>query len=292
MKYDIVLKDLLYDIPTSFIYVISGIRIRKLLNVELVEVRRRVPDLLLLLEDDSILHIELQTYNDKRIAMRMLEYMVLIKSRYEDREVRQVVVYVGNDKMRMRDSIKWGRLSYSFELIDIRDIDCEEVVRSEYISDIIIGGLCRIRDEDRYVERLLRAIRRLSEKERKDAIKKALTLLRLRPILYSKVEERVKEESMPLTIVEIERDPYYKKGIEIGLKQGIERGIELGLRQGIEKGIEQGIERGRREGIEQGIERGKIETAVRMYEEGIKDIGFISRITGIGVDRLREILRI
>ena len=211
MKYDIVLKDLLYDIPTSFIYVISGIRIKKLLNVELPEVRKRVPDLLLLLEDDSILHIELQTYNDKRIAMRMLEYMVLIKSRYEDREVRQVVVYVGNDKMRMKDSIKWEDLEYRFKLIDIRDIDCEDMVRSEYISDIIIGGLCRIKDEDRYVERLLRAIRSLSEDERKDAIKKALTLLRLRPILYSKVEERVKEESMPLTIVEIERDPYYKK---------------------------------------------------------------------------------
>ena len=260
MKYDIVLKDLLYDIPTSFIYVISGIRIKKLLNVELPEVRKRVPDLLLLLEDDSILHIELQTYNDKRIAMRMLEYMLLIKDKYEDREVRQVVVYVGNDKMRMRDSIKWEDLEYRFKLIDIRDIDCEEVVRSEYISDIIIGGLCRVRDEDRYVERLLSAIRRLSEEKRKDAIKKALTLLRLRPILYSKVEERVKEESMPLTIVEIERDPYYKKGIEIGLREG--------------------------------IERGKIETAVRMYEEGIRDIVFISRITGIGVERLREILKI
>jgi len=113
---------------------------------------------------------------------------------------------------------------------------------------------------------------------------------------------------MPLTIVEIERDPYYKKGIEIGLKQGIEKGlkqgiekgIELGLKQGIEKGIEQGIERGRREGIELGMERGRregeyrkaIETARRMYEEGIRDIVFISRITGIGVDRLREILRV
>jgi len=107
-----------------------------------------------------------------------------------------------------------------------------------------------------------------------------LTLLRLRPILYSKVEERVKEESMPLTIVEIERDPYYKRGIE--------RGIELGLKQGIEKGIEQGIERGRREGEY----RKAIKTARKMYEEGIRDVVFISRITGIEIDRLREILRV
>ena len=30
---------------------------------------------------------------------------------------------------------------------------------------------------------------------------------------------------------------------------------------------------------------------MRMYEEGIRDIGFISRITGIGVERLREIFK-
>jgi predicted transposase/invertase (TIGR01784 family) len=284
MKYDIVLKDLLYDMPGSFIYVISGMKAVELLNVELPEVRKRNPDLLLLLDDDSILHIELQAYNDVRMAERMLEYKLLIKQRYKDKEVRQVVVYVGDDKMQMSDSIECEGLSYRFRLMDIREVDCEDMVRSDYISDIIIGSLCRVRDEDRYVERLLRAIRNLSEEEKKDTIKKALTLLRLRPILYSKVEKKVKEESMPLTIVEIEKDPYYKKGIRRGAKAGLKRGIKRGIERGRREGIELGMERG--------IERGKIETARRMYEEGIRDIVFISRITGIGVERLREILRV
>jgi hypothetical protein len=152
--------------------------------------------------------------------------------------------------------------------------------------------LCRVRDEDRYVERLLRAIRNLSEEEKKDTIKKALTLLRLRPILYSKVEDRIKEESMPLTIVDVERDPYYKRGVERGIELGIEQGIELGIEQGIEKGIRRGARAGLKRGIERGIEREKVKTARRMYEEGIRDIVFISRITGIVVDRLREILRV
>ena len=288
MKYDIVLKDLLYDMPASFIYVISGMKAVELLNVELPEVRKRNPDLLLLLDDDSILHIELQAYNDVRMAERMLEYKLLIKQRYKDKEVRQVVVYVGDDKMQMSDSIECEGLSYRFRLMDIREVDCEDMVRSDYISDIIIGSLCRVRDEDRYVERLLRAIRNLSEEEKKDTIKKALTLLRLRPILYSKVEDRIKEESMPLTIVDVERDPYYKRGVE--------HGIELGIMQGIERGIEKGIRRGARAGLKRGIERGiereKVKTARRMYEEGIRDIVFISRITGVSVERLREILRV
>ena len=283
MKYDIVLKDLLYDMPASFIYVISGMKAVELLNVELPEVRKRNPDLLLLLDDDSILHIELQAYNDVRMAERMLEYKLLIKQRYKDKEVRQVVVYVGDDKMQMSDSIECEGLSYRFRLMDIREVDCEDMVRSDYISDIIIGSLCRVRDEDRYVERLLRAIRNLSEEEKKDTIKKALTLLRLRPILYSKVEDRIKEESMPLTIVDVERDPYYKRGVEHGIELGIEKGIEKGIRRGARAGLKRGIERG--------IEREKVKTARRMYEEGIRDIVFISRITGIVVDRLREILR-
>ena len=284
MKYDIVLKDLLYDMPGSFIYIISGMKAVELLNVELPEVRKRNPDLLLLLDDDSILHIELQAYNDVRMAERMLEYKLLIKQRYKDKEVRQVVVYVGDDKMQMSDSIECEGLSYRFRLMDIREVDCEDMVRSDYISDIIIGSLCRVRDEDRYVERLLRAIRNLSEEEKKDTIKKALTLLRLRPILYSKVEDRIKEESMPLTIVDVERDPYYKRGVEHGIELGIEKGIEKGIRRGARAGLKRGIERG--------IEREKVKTARRMYEEGIRDVVFISRITGIGVERLREILRV
>jgi len=261
MKYDIVLKDLLYDIPTRFIYMLSEMKATKLLNVELPEVKKRNPDLLLQLNDDSILHIELQTYNDNRIAERMLEYKLLIKNKYADRKVRQVVVYVGNDKMRMKNSIKWEDLEYRFKLIDIRNIDCEDMVRSDYISDIILGGLCRIKDEDRYVERLLSAIRSLSENERKNAIKKALTLLRLRPILHSKVEKRVKEESMPLTIVEIEKDPYYKKGVRVGLK------------------------RGRREGEY----RKAIETARRLYKMGLS-LEKISEAINLPLDEVRRVL--
>ena len=257
MEYDIVLKDLLYDMPASFIYVISGMKAVELLNVELPEVRKRNPDLLLLLDDDSILHIELQAYNDVRMAERMLEYKLLIKQRYKDKEVRQVVVYVGDDKMQMSDSIECEGLSYRFRLMDIREVDCEDMVRSDYISDIIIGSLCRVRDEDRYVERLLRAIRNLSEEEKKDTIKKALTLLRLRPILYSKVEDRIKEESMPLTIVNVERDPYYKRGVEHGIELGIEQGIERGRREGMEQGIELGIEKGIRRGARAGLKRGR-----------------------------------
>jgi predicted transposase/invertase (TIGR01784 family) len=139
------------------------------------------------------------------------------------------------------------------------------MVRSEYISDIIIGGLCRIKDEDRYVERLLSAIRNLSENERKDAIKKALTLLRLRPILHSKVEKRVKEESMPLTIVEVEKDPYYKKGIR--------RGVRVGLKRGIKKGIE----------------REKVETARRLYKMGLS-LERISEAVNLPLDEVRRVL--
>jgi predicted transposase/invertase (TIGR01784 family) len=244
---------------------LSEMKATKLLNVELPEVKKRNPDLLLQLNDDSILHIELQTYNDNRIAERMLEYMLLIKNRYADRKVRQVVVYVGNDKMRMKNSIKWEDLEYRFKLIDIRNIDCEDMVKSDYISDIILGGLCRIRDEDRYVERLLSAIRSLSENERKNAIKKALTLLRLRPILHSKVEKKVKEESMPLTIVEIEKDPYYKKGVR--------RGVKVGLK------------RGRREGEY----RKAIETAKRLYKMGLS-LEKISEAINLPLDEVRRVL--
>jgi len=124
-----------------------------------------------------------------------------------------------------------------------------------------------------------------------------LTLLRLRPILHSKVEKKVKEESMPLTIVEIEKDPYYKKGVRRGVKVGLKRGIERGLKRGIERGIERGLKQGIELGIKQGIERGRregeyrkaIETARKLYKMGLS-LEKISEAVNLPLDEVKKML--
>ena len=54
----------------------------------------RADAMILLQSDDSILHIEFQTLPKKKIPFRMLDYRVRGHRRYEDKAMRQVVIYL------------------------------------------------------------------------------------------------------------------------------------------------------------------------------------------------------
>ena len=122
------------------------------------------------------------------------------------------------------------------------------------ISDIIIAGLCKIIDTDKYFKKLLDAINTLNTNDRKDTTKKILTLLRLRPILYTKIENKIKETNMPLTLA-MESDPYFTRCKEEGWLES------------------------------------KIEMVIKMYEMG-DPINKISLITGLSSNKLSDILKL
>jgi hypothetical protein len=95
VNFDSTIKDLIQrDRPSLLTQLSGGIAIRAFLNVELPKVQDRKLDLVLLLEDGSILHIEIQSTHDSEIAYRMLDYYSLLKRRYK-RPTRQVLLYVG-----------------------------------------------------------------------------------------------------------------------------------------------------------------------------------------------------
>ncbi len=81
--YDHVLPDLFQmDRPSLLDQLTGGVRVRAFLNVEFPRMMERRADLVVLLEDGSILHIEFQSRNDKEIAYRSGIYGLLIWHRY------------------------------------------------------------------------------------------------------------------------------------------------------------------------------------------------------------------
>ena len=46
-------------------------------------------------------------------------------------KIHQVVLYTGNRKMRMPDSLDTGGVQVKFELIDIRELDAETLLKSD-----------------------------------------------------------------------------------------------------------------------------------------------------------------
>lgn len=107
-------------------------------------------------------HVEFQARNDGMKHSRMLAYMAMIaekvmelrRQNFEERrgivrtapvfpEIRQVVVYIGRQAMRMTSRIKTGNLTYGFSLVDARNLDGQALIDSPAVGDAVLAVLCK-----------------------------------------------------------------------------------------------------------------------------------------------------
>ncbi len=140
-RYDAVVKDLFQkDHPSLLDQLTGGLKIRAFLNVDLAKVLERRADLVLLLEDETILHLEFQSTNDNDMAYRAGIYCLLLGHRYRCR-VRQVVLYTGQAKMRMPDRVDLGDTRIAYRLIDIRTLESEALISSGRPGDLALAML-------------------------------------------------------------------------------------------------------------------------------------------------------
>jgi hypothetical protein len=67
-------------------------------------------------------------------------YCLLIGQKYRCR-VRQVVLYVGLAKMRMRDHVDLGETKTAYTLMDIRQLDARQLLASGRPGDLALALL-------------------------------------------------------------------------------------------------------------------------------------------------------
>ncbi len=182
-KYDITFKDIFSGtgIPETLIEIITGSKVSRVLPSELSKVKKFMVDFLAKLKNESILHLEFQSTNDPNMNRRMYHYYTVIEDEYPQFPIRQVVLYVGNDRMNMPTVFKKDRLIYEYELINISDIDCRRLIESENEGDKIVSVLCKIEDEQRFVDGISEFVLKLKENERTTFLKKLFLLSHLRP---------------------------------------------------------------------------------------------------------------
>ncbi len=221
-KMDVLLRDILQKIPERFVYLLTGKKGTKILDNTFPTIKERKADFVVELEDSSIFHLELQTHPDKNMPLRMLEYRILLMQKYQDREIRQMVLYVGDGAPRMKNSINEKNLSFSYELRDIKELSCKELMESSQLEDKILAVLCNVEEPELYFNELMKELLKLPEKERADYIRKLLTALQYRPKLKMVLKRLLEERKMPLTITEemIKQDPFFQEGLERGIKKG------------------------------------------------------------------------
>ena len=222
-RYDAVIKDLFVKgRPRLLERWLRGRQIRAFLNVEFSIVEERVADLILELDDGSILHIEFQSVNHPAMPYRMGIYAFLIGQKYPGRIIEQTVIYTGSDPMRMEDSLSLGRASIGYTLRDIREYTVDELLESGNPADTALAVLAKGGMD--HLRQILAQVHRLPEPDRKQVLTQMSILAGLRG-----APERFKMEmdNMGLYIT-IEDNVILRDIHEQGRQQGMEQGMEQG----------------------------------------------------------------
>ncbi len=203
----------------------------------------------------------------KNMPFRMLEYFVLISAKYPNRKIKQIVLYVGEKPLNMKNRIETENLNFSYRLMDIREISCEELLKSDSLTDKILAVLCDVRNPEKYFKEVLEELYRLPRRERKDYLKKLLNLLTIRPKLVLSFEKE--ERNMPITIDEelIKEHPWFKRGRQEGKKEGKE------------------------EGLKEGLEKAKREDVISLYQATGWDAEKIAEVLKLPIDFVENVLK-
>ncbi len=233
-KYDRTLKDILKSVPKKFVEILTGKKAIEFLDTNFPKVEELKADLLVKLEGGDIFHLELQTANDSLISIRMLKYYTHLYQAY-NKEPIQTVLYIGNNSLNMPDSIRNKHLSFDYELKDIKDINCVDLLNSDDLNDNILSILCKTDDAEALILEITSRISKLNKNDIEDYKLKLKNLLHLRPDIIKIVKE-LEENKMPITI-NLEDDPFYLEGKAKGEAEGEAKGKAEGEAKGKAEGM-------------------------------------------------------
>jgi hypothetical protein len=68
--------------------------------------------------------------------------------------------------------LKDSKLYYEYELIDLKDFQCDDLLESDNMADITFAFLCNVRNREKLFRKALSKLRELPEQERSDWIGK------------------------------------------------------------------------------------------------------------------------
>ena len=204
--YDRTIREIFQDLPPTFVELLTNKKAKKLLETKYPKVEEKQADLVVLLHDNTIFHLELQLSDDKSMPLRMLYYALLIENKHK-KFPKQMVLYLGEKEIKTPNTIKNEKLSFSYDIKYIKDLDCEILINSEDINDNLLSVLCSVKNINKLLNKLAKRLKNLPDKKREDLIRKLLYLLRLRPKLYDKIQTDVKKEISMSYVLDKKVDP-------------------------------------------------------------------------------------
>ena len=234
-KKDIISKEVINTLIIDIAKYIIGIEIKNLtlIDKEFQRVEDRRADVVANVDDEFILHIEIQNQNDKNMPLRMLRYYTDIKY-ISKLSIKQYLIYIGKEKLSMKDSISDFDINYKYNIIDMKNIDCEEFIKIDTPDSLVLAILCDFKDKKEQ-EVINYIIKRLKEKTNQNEAMFRKYILMLEELSENRnLKEAVKKGEEMLTEINYEKLPSFELGFERGIQQGIQKGEEKGIILGIQ----------------------------------------------------------
>ena len=189
------------------------------IDKEFERIESRRADIVLKVENEYILHIEVQSSYEAKMPYRMLRYYLDIKELF-DLPVKQYLVNLSN--VNMKCSLK--EFNYSYEVVNMKNIDCDNFLNSNSPDALVLAVLCDFKNYEAsiVVEKILRKLKKLIKDDK--TYRKYFIMLEEISTLRN-LKEVIKEVNMRLSDIRWEDLPSYEIGMQKGIQKGLEKGV-------------------------------------------------------------------
>ena len=240
MKKDVISKEILKEIVFSISTYLLNLNIKKIefLDKEFLRIEKREADIVALIDDSFILHLEIQNNNDSSMLTRMLRYFVDIYETYK-KPIKQYLIYIGREKLNMQNSLKLENIDYSYNLIDLKQIDCEIFLKQDNPHSLILAILCDFKEKN-LKDVVLYIVEKLKKVTNSFELKKYL--LMLEELSHNRDLAKVVKEAEMLSNIRLEDLPSFEIGYEKGIQQGMQEGIKKGIQKSVKVLLDLGLD--------------------------------------------------
>jgi hypothetical protein len=217
--YDKIVKENIASIIPALMDNVLGFKVLDSVVIEekIQQTKEKEADVLRIVTDPTgrkfILHLEFQVDDYKKMAYRMADYWVLLKSKYKY-PVRQFVIYIGNKQPTMKTVLSEDGNYFQFQLINITKLDYLRFLNSTNPEEIILAILGDFGNEKPETA-LSHIIQRLEEtKTDQNTLQKHFNQLRILAKLRKldlKFDDMIQNMAKYL---DVKNDYFYIKGLE------------------------------------------------------------------------------
>lgn len=219
-QYDVRLKSILHRAMPQLFRMLGLPPVAEYLTIEFPVHQKILSDLVVRLTDGRILHLELQSKNDPRMRWRCLEYWRVIAELWPVVDILQVVIFLGEGPMTMESAIVRGRNQFGFDIVDLKQADAGDFLKSEADAERMLAVLCRSDDPRATIKAILASWKHLSYQEISEKVQDLFVLSQLRKQGRIVMEEAT---TMPIEI-DLRDNELFKWGAQEGEVRGEARG--------------------------------------------------------------------